>query len=88
MKGFVQNSLLLILLLGCASTSEKPRTLEEIKREVQREVQKDCEREIFWGRMPDYPLTDTRTYNWWIKIGGKGPSPDEWCREYARFKVR
>ena len=88
MKRFVQNSFLLILLLGCASTSEKPRTLEEIKREVRKEVQRACEKEIFWGRMPNYPLTDTRTYNWWVKVGGKGPSPDQWCQEYARVRVR
>ena len=85
MRGFVQNSLLLILLLGCASTPTDG--IEIARREVIRSIEMGCLEDIFWGMQADYPLTDYTTYRIWLEMGGTGPSPDEWCREYARSKV-
>ena len=85
MKGFVQNSLLLILLLGCASTPNDP--IEIARRETIKKIEMGCLEDIFWGMQPDYPLTDYMTYSIWLEMGGTGPSPEEWCREYARSKV-
>ena len=87
MRGYVQNSLVLILLLGCASISQEPRTFEEIKHKLRGEVQRDCEKEVFLGIQPDYPLTNYSTYLILMEMGIDGPSPSEWCREYARSKV-
>ena len=86
MKGFVQNSLILILLLGCASTPTDG--IEIARREVIRSIERGCLEDVFWGMKPDYPLTDYTTYSIWMEMGGTGPSPEEWCREYARTKVQ
>ena len=85
MKGFVQNSLILILLLGCASTPTD--AIGVARREVIKSIEMGCLEDVFWGMQPDYPLTDYTTYRIWMEMGGSGPSPDEWCREYARSKV-
>jgi hypothetical protein len=34
-----------------------------------------------------YPLTNTSTYYDWLRMGGQGPSPHQWCGDYARVKV-
>ena len=86
MRKFVQNSLLLILLLGCVSISNDP--IEIARREVIRSIERGCLEDVFWGMQPDYPLTDYATYRIWMEMGGSGPSPEEWCREYARTKVQ
>ena len=86
MRKFVQNSLLLILLLGCVSISNDP--IEIARREVIRSIEKGCLEDVFWGMQPDYPLTDYTTYTIWMEMGGTGPSPEEWCREYSRRRVR
>ena len=85
MKGFVQNSLILILLLGCASTPTDG--IDIARREAIKKIEMGCLEDIFWGMQPDYPLTVYATYRIWMEMGGSGPSPDEWCREYARSKV-
>ncbi len=85
MRGFVQNSLLLILLLGCASTPTE--AIEIPRREAIKELERGCLEDIFWGMQPDYPLTDYSTYNILMEMGIEGPSPSEWCRVYARSKV-
>ena len=85
MRGFVQNSLLLILLLGCASTPTDG--IEIARREVIRSIEMGCLEDIFWGMQADYPLTDYSTYHILMEMGIDGPSPSEWCREYARNKV-
>ena len=69
MRGYVQNSLVLILLLGCASISQEPRTFEEIKHKLRGEVQRDCEKEVFLGIQPDYPLTNYSTYRILMEMG-------------------
>jgi hypothetical protein len=45
-------------------------------------------KDIFWGMQPDYPLTNYSTYRTLMDMGIEGPSPEEWCREYARTKVQ
>jgi hypothetical protein len=85
MRKFVQNSLLLILLLGCVSIPNDP--IEIAKKETIKKIEIGCLTDIFWGMQPDYPLTDYTTYAIWMEMGGSGPSPEEWCREYARSKV-
>ena len=85
MRGFVQNSLLLILLLGCASTPTD--AIGVARREAINSIEMGCLEDVFWGMQPDYPLTDSATYRIWMEMGGSGPSPEEWCREYARSKV-
>ncbi|SVC29490.1 uncharacterized protein METZ01_LOCUS282344, partial [marine metagenome] len=59
MRGFVQNSLLLILLLGCASTPTE--AIEVARREVIKKLEMGCLEDVFWGMQPDYPLTDYTT---------------------------
>ena len=86
MKGFVQNSLILILLLGCASTPTDG--IEIARREVIKEIERGCVKDIFWGMQPDYPLTNYSTYKTLMDMGIEGPSPEEWCREYARQRVK
>ena len=90
MKGSVLSSLLLVLLLGCASASERPSelvmSLDEIKHSALKELQRDCEIDIFWGLQPDYPFVTFASYNWWINNGGRGPSPTQWCRTYAEWR--
>ena len=86
MKGFVQNSLLLILLLGCASTPTD--SIEIARREAIKELERGCLKDIFFGMQPDYPLTNYSTYKTLMDMGIEGPSPEEWCREYARQTVK
>ena len=85
MRKFVQNSLLLILLLGCVSIPNDP--IEIARREAIKKIEMGCLEDVFWGTQPDYPLTDYTTYIIWMEMGGSGPSPEEWSREYARTKV-
>ena len=86
MRGFVQNSLLLILLLGCASTPTE--AIEIARREAIKELERGCLKDIFFGMQPDYPLTNYSTYKTLMNMGIEGPSPEEWCREYARQRVK
>ena len=90
MKRFIQSSLFIVLLLGCVSAGEKPSgiptSLEEIKQQGRTALQRNCENDIFWARQPLYPFVDFTSYNWWIKNGGSGPSPTQWCRTYAEWK--
>ena len=85
MRGFVQNSLLLILLLGCTTIPTDP--IEMARRETIKKIERGCLDDIFWGLQPDYPLTDYSTYHILMEMGIEGPSPSEWCRVYARSKV-
>jgi len=85
MRGFVQNSLLLILLLGCASTPTD--SIEIARREAIKKLERGCVKDIFWGVETGYPLTNYSTYRVLMDMGIEGPSPEEWCREYARNKV-
>lgn len=62
--------------------------IDDIKKQTRRDVARTCRQDIFFGQQPGYPLTDTRTYNWWISNGFEGPSPDEWCHQWARRNVR
>ncbi len=34
-----------------------------------------------------YPLKNEASYYDWIRMGGTGPSPQQWCRGYAAQKV-
>ncbi len=34
-----------------------------------------------------YPFVDASGYFNWRQLGGSGPAPDEWCKQYAREKV-
>ena len=86
MRKFVQNSLLLILLIGCVSISND--SIEIARREAIKEIKRGCMKDIFWGMQPDYPLTNYSTYRTLMDMGIEGPSPEEWCREYARTKVQ
>ena len=85
MKGFVQNSLLLILLLGCAATPTD--AIGVARREAIKSIEMGCLEDVFCGMQPDYPLTNYSTYRILMEMGIDGPSPSEWCREYARSKV-
>ena len=80
-----------MLLLGCASTPEEPSekaiALEEIKRGAIKELQRNCENDIFWGVQPKYPFVNFTSYRRWVSMGGRGPSPTQWCRAYAEGKV-
>ena len=92
MRNFVQNSLILLLLLivGCNNiqTKEPPSTLSDMKKEIIRKLQRQCLSDIFWGRHPEYPFADYKSYRIWvIEKGNSGPSPEEWCLTYARKRV-
>ena len=79
-----------MLLLGCTTTPPTDADADPIeiaRKEIIKNIRRGCLEDIFWGRQPDYPLTDYATYSVWRRMGGSGPSPDEWCREYARSKV-
>ena len=90
MKRFVLSSLLLVLLLGCATTPSTNTDVDLIavaRKEIIKNIRRGCIDDIYWGRQLAYPLTDYTTYRTWRQLGGHGPSPDEWCRAYAnRFK--
>ena len=34
-----------------------------------------------------YPLRNVDSYHTWLNMGGRGPAPHEWCRQYAYAKV-
>jgi hypothetical protein len=34
-----------------------------------------------------YPFSDASGYFAWLRMGGRGPAPQEWCRHYAYRKV-
>ena len=34
-----------------------------------------------------YPLKSADSYHSWLRMGGSGPTPHEWCRTYAYRKV-
>ena len=34
-----------------------------------------------------YPFSDANGYFSWMRMGGTGPAPQEWCRYYAYKKV-
>ncbi|MEM8766644.1 MAG: hypothetical protein AAGE43_04320 [Pseudomonadota bacterium] len=34
-----------------------------------------------------YPLKNEESYYRWVRMGGTGPSPQQWCREYAAQKI-
>ena len=34
-----------------------------------------------------YPFSDANGYFSWLRMGGSGPAPQEWCRHYAYRKV-
>ncbi len=34
-----------------------------------------------------YPFSNASGYNTWMRMGGSGPAPQEWCRFYAYKKV-
>lgn len=34
-----------------------------------------------------YPLTNAESYGNWVRMGGRGPSPWQWCRNYARART-
>ena len=35
-----------------------------------------------------YPFVSWRSYSNWRRFGGDGPTPLEWCRDYAEHQVR
>ena len=78
--------------MGCSTTPtqepEFPKTLIGMKKETIRELKDECLKDIFYGKPTDYPLTNYRTYRILVlRMGYIGPSPESWCREYARKRV-
>ena len=35
-----------------------------------------------------YPFVSTSNYQEWVRVGGTGPSPQEWCRDYASQQIQ
>jgi len=91
----------LATLTGCAGqpfTLEACASLECLKRKAVREVRTVCVRDLFTYEQDRkrqdyinaryrYPLTSSRTYQNWRLAGGDGPTPLEWCNDYAERMV-
>ena len=81
----------ILLLVGCTTTIpsyEQPINIEEIKQRTKRSLENDCLYDILFDRHTGYPLTNYSTYRMWVLLqGNRGPSPEEWCRIYARDRV-
>lgn len=86
---------------GCASspsTLEPCASLDCLKGKAVREVRTDClrdllgyeqdrERQSYINARYRYPLISSENYRSWRQTGGDGPSPQEWCRDYAEQQV-
>ena len=46
------------------------------------------QRRAFIDAQYHYPLTNAATYNDWLGMGNRGPSPREWCEKYAVSRIR
>ena len=95
MKNYAINSLCILLLLslvGCTTTTkpsyEQPITIKAIKHRAKRSLENDCLHNILFNKETNYPLTNYGTYRTWVlERGNRGPSPEQWCRRYARDRV-
>ena len=88
-----------LFITACATAPErKPcNDLTCLLADATRPVFKQCMSDLFFyprklrraiDREYRYPLTNYDTYNSWTMMGNNGPSPDEWCRAYAKGKAR
>ncbi|MEM7001556.1 MAG: hypothetical protein AAF529_12285 [Pseudomonadota bacterium] len=89
-----------VILAACAGQTTEPspeicRTADCFAKQTQKELREQCHRDL--TRYPRsrsarkvvdakyrYPFTDAKTYYAWVRYGGSGPSPFEWCKHYAK----
>lgn len=91
----------LATLTGCASEPsmlESCASLECLKRKAVREVRTVCLHDLFSYERDRarqdyinaryrYPLVSSENYQNWRRYGGVGPTPQEWCTDYAEQQV-
>lgn len=88
------------LVTGCASRVELAdcRSAQCIHQRAQQPLYKACitdllrystdrRSQLAIDREYGYPFAGMQSYTDFQRLGGRGPSPHEWCRDYARAKV-
>ena len=91
----------LVLLLAACATTTDCTTLDCIKQTAMKEAAKPYYRQCmsdlnFYPRRERerinaqyrYPLTNAASYSAYIMMGGRAPSPHEWCYRYSVMRVR
>lgn len=90
-------------IAGCAGQNSRASlactSLECINQGLVKTVSRQCREDLNDHHMMShaqrerinatyaYPLTNERTYTYVMRTGGLGPSPESWCRNYARWRV-
>ena len=93
-----------LVLSGCASTPTPSAvqclSLNCMQTQAREAVAKQCRTDLFWVDNRNrafkkrvqatygYPLKSSDNYNELLRMGFKGPSPDDWCRRFAEMNVQ
>lgn len=87
-----------LLLTGCVQAQQDGHCVQVacLHAQAARAVRDQCMRDLYrygqltkaeQGRIEQtyrYPLTHAESYDNWVRMGGRGPSPSQWCRNYAQ----